>query len=288
MALDASKREFAVFTIVQDEPEFIHPWINHYKKHVVGARDLHVLVHAPTGPDGKPTAAEALPAWHRAQSLMTSYHNVTVIPAHHSAAFDHRWLADTVARFQSFLLSSYSWVLFAEADEFVLPISGRTSDATLLDLLRALGDAPPPAIRASGFEVVHQPGEAAVPPRLYSDGAMSASWPPTSCKGAGSGIAARFIQRPSWPMSRCDGNLGSMRPTWQPIASCRALLLARHLRPSRSSICTKLISHWPWADRDGRALVSGHPSISSTGWDGRTVSRTWPSCRHIGTWMPAA
>jgi len=170
MPLEDSKRAFAVFTIVQDEPEFIHPWINHYKKHVVEARDLYVLVHAPTGSDGRLMTAEMLPAWHRAQSLLTSCHNVTLIPVHHSAAYDHRWLADTVGRFQSFLLSSYSWVLFAEVDEFVLPISKRTSGATLLDFVRSLGDAPPPAIRASGFEVVQQPDEAAVPSHLYNDG----------------------------------------------------------------------------------------------------------------------
>jgi hypothetical protein len=170
MPIDQSKRDLAVFTIVQDEPEFIHPWINHYKKHVLEACDLHVLVHAPTAPDGRPMAAESVPSWHRALSLITSHHNATVIPVHHSAAFDHRWLADTVARFQAFLLSSYSWVLFAEADEFVLQSPGRIGGGTLLDLIRLLGDAPPPAVRASGFEVVQQPEEPGVAPRLYNDG----------------------------------------------------------------------------------------------------------------------
>jgi len=71
--LDKSKRDLAVFTIVQDEPEFIHPWINHYKKHVAETRDLYILVHPATAADGMPMTAEALPAWQRAQALMTGH-----------------------------------------------------------------------------------------------------------------------------------------------------------------------------------------------------------------------
>jgi len=114
-------RDLAVFTIVQDEPEFIHPWVNHYKKHVAEAGDVYVLVHPPTGPDGELMKSSEMPAWRRAEALLTEHHGVVLIPVHHTCAFDHQWLCDTVGRFQSFLLQSYDWVLFAEADEFVLP-----------------------------------------------------------------------------------------------------------------------------------------------------------------------
>jgi hypothetical protein len=163
--------DLAVFTIVQDEPEFIHPWINHYKKHVADPQDIHVLVHPPMRADGTPLQPDELPAWRRAKSLMTGHHGVTVVPVHHASAFDHLWLAETVARFQSFLLQSYDWVLFAEADEFVLPVSGdELPCATITDLVRGLGAEPPAAIRATGFEVVQQTGEPLVPPSLYRDG----------------------------------------------------------------------------------------------------------------------
>lgn len=175
-------RELAVFTIMQDEPEFIHPWINHYKKHVSDPRDLYVLIHSPTRPDGTPMRSEETPAWHRAQELMTDYHGVTAVPVHRALAFDHRWLAEVVARFQSFLLSSYAWVLFAEADEFILPMPVASTlvrssldctqgATTLVDFVQGLGPNPPPAVRATGFEVVQQPGEPPVAPGLYCDGA---------------------------------------------------------------------------------------------------------------------
>ena len=161
----------AAFTIMQDEPEFVHPWINHYKKHVANPRDLYVLVHAPMRPDGQPMRSEEMPAWHRALALMTNHHRVTVVAVHHSSAFDHAWLAETVARFQSFLLQSYGWVLFAEADEFVLPMPDTLSPSkTLLDFVRDLGVTPPSAVRATGFEIVQQAGEPSVPPHLYCDG----------------------------------------------------------------------------------------------------------------------
>jgi hypothetical protein len=164
-------RDLAVFTIVQDEPEFIHPWINHYRKQVADPRDIHVLVHAPTRLGGEPMRPDELPAWQCAHALMTSHHGVTVVPVHHSAAFDHRWLAETVARFQSFLLQSYDWVLFAEADEFVLPMpDGMLPNATLLKFVRRLGAEPPPAVRATGFEIIHQSAEPPVPTVLYHDG----------------------------------------------------------------------------------------------------------------------
>jgi hypothetical protein len=166
------KRTLCVFTIVQDEPEFIHPWINHYKKHVEDPRDLFVLVHPPTYPGGQPARSGDLEAWHRAERLMAEHHGVTLLPVHRSLAFDHRWLTDTVAKFQSFLLNSFTWVLFAEADEFVLPMPGPASSArTLLDLVQQLAEGQPPAIRATGFEIVQQQDEPPIAPELYDGGA---------------------------------------------------------------------------------------------------------------------
>jgi hypothetical protein len=160
----------AVFTIVQEEPEFVHPWINHYKKHVADPGDLYVLVHPPTPLEQGP-ADDTASAWTVAQTLIANFHGVTVVPVHHASAFDHRWLAATGARFQSFLLQSYRWVLFAECDEFVLPTpSAASGTETLVDFVARLGSDPPPAVRATGFEVVQQQGESPLPAELYQDG----------------------------------------------------------------------------------------------------------------------
>ena len=171
MIRDDNYRDLAVFTIVQDEPEFIHPWINHYKSHVADAGDIYVLVHSPTGLDGAPMRSAEMVAWQRAEALLTKHHGVVHLPVHHTSAFDHQWLSDTVCRFQSFLLQSYDWVLFAEVDEFVLPTPGTSSTReTLLNYVRKLSPSPPPAVRATGFEVVQQDGEPSLPPDNYNTG----------------------------------------------------------------------------------------------------------------------
>ena len=165
-------RNLAVFTIVQVEPEFIHPWINHYKKHVAEPGDIYVLVHAPTPPEEAQTKPlHANSAWSAAQALMVDHHGVAVVPVHHASAFDHHWLAAIVSKFQSFLLQSYRWVLFAECDEFILPTPGTRQRAeTLLDFVSSLGPNVTPAIRTTGFEIVRQENELPLSAALYQDG----------------------------------------------------------------------------------------------------------------------
>jgi hypothetical protein len=187
---NSDRRDLAIFTIVQDEPEFIHSWINHYKKHVPDAGDIYVLVHPPTSPEGTPIPLTEMPAWRLAETLLAEHHGVVVVPVHHAAAFDHRWLSQIVSRFQSFLLQSYRWVLFAEIDEFVFPTPGNGRD-TLLHYVRELdASAAVPAVRASGFEVVQQGDEPALSPEKYSTGG--------NCSlTAGDLVGARHWWRPS-------------------------------------------------------------------------------------------
>jgi len=162
----AERRELAIMTIVQDEPEFIHPWVNHYRAHVADSRDLFVLVHPRGAVDD---AADDADPWHKAERLLSEHHRVSTIRVHRLSSFDHAWLRTTVAKFYAFLLQSYEWVLFAEADEFILP---RTEHGrkTLRDVLSAYDPAIPTPIKSIGFEVVQQEGEPALPPDSYSAG----------------------------------------------------------------------------------------------------------------------
>jgi hypothetical protein len=164
-------RDLAIFTIVQDEPEYIHPWINHYKMHVADAADIFVLIHAPMRSDGTPMEAAEIPGWQRAEALLKPHHRVMTLPVHHMATFDHQWLSNTVFQFQSFLLQSYDWVLFTEVDEFVLPTPATSSvRESLLDYIRDFGVDAPLAVRATGFEVVQQEDEPPIPPDRYNTG----------------------------------------------------------------------------------------------------------------------
>ena len=115
--------------------------------------------------------SDEMPAWSCAEALLTNHHQVSLLRVHHASTFDHRWLSKTVSQFQSFLLRSYEWVLFAEVDEFVLPMPGACpAGQTLLDYVRGLGENPPPAVRATGFEVIQQDDEVPVPGIVYESG----------------------------------------------------------------------------------------------------------------------
>src|SRR5664279_205504 len=94
-------KDLAVFTIVQEEHEFIHPWINHYKKHVADPKDIHVLVHPPSSAAAQQCSSNENTAWTLAQSLMGTHHGVITLPVHHASAFDHLWLADTCLLYTS-------------------------------------------------------------------------------------------------------------------------------------------------------------------------------------------
>ncbi|HMN85590.1 MAG TPA: hypothetical protein PKA74_06340 [Bauldia sp.] len=161
-------RDLAVMTIVQDEPEFIHPWVNHYRRHVADSRDLYVLLHVRPGGDGRPSDA-----WSTAEALLHSHHRVTVIPVHHASSFDHAWLVGTVEVAFALLLRSYTWVLFAEADEFVFPVAP-SPDRTLLDFVRRLPAEEPKVIRTTGIEILHLDPEPPLPASLYEDGSNAA------------------------------------------------------------------------------------------------------------------
>ena len=98
MIRSADCRDLAIFTIAQDEPELIHPWVNHYKNHVSDAGDIYILVHPPTDTDGAPIHIAKMPEWERALTLLSKHHGVICVPVHHASAFDHQWLCETVHR----------------------------------------------------------------------------------------------------------------------------------------------------------------------------------------------
>ena len=170
MTGSSESRDLAVMTIVQDEPEFIHPWVNYYKAHVADPQDIYVLVHQRAAVEaGQPPALDDDP-WAAAEPLLQAHHGVNRVPVHHAASFDHDWLLRTVEQFYAFLLRSYSWVLFVEADEFMVPAPHPDGRHTLVDYVRHLGRNGPAAVRANGFEIVHQQSEPPVAPELYRDG----------------------------------------------------------------------------------------------------------------------
>jgi hypothetical protein len=97
--------------------------------------DLYVLDH--DGTDGSSRQAR-------------QRFGVNVLPVHRDRSFDHRWLCETVCRFQAFLLQSYRAVLFAEADEFVVP-----DPRAFRDLAEYAAALDAPYARCTGLNVLH-------------------------------------------------------------------------------------------------------------------------------------
>jgi hypothetical protein len=127
------KRSTAVFTIAQDEPDFLPVWLGYYSQYF-DPTDIFVLDHDSTSV-----------AWTDAHPV------VNRVPVHRSHSFDHTWLRETVQRFFAFLLQSYRFVLFAEADEIVAA-DPRAHAGGLAGYLRSLapGDTP----RCSGYNLM--------------------------------------------------------------------------------------------------------------------------------------
>lgn len=110
-----TKRSKAVFTIAQDEPEYLPLWVNHHLQHF-GPENTYVLNH-----DSQDKVAHQL----------RSKYGIQVIDLHYNESFSHEWLSVTVKKFQQFLLyTSYNKVLFAEVDELIL-VDPRKSELSL-------------------------------------------------------------------------------------------------------------------------------------------------------------
>jgi len=132
-------RDFAVFTIVQDEREWLPTWCDYYLRHL-DSWDLYVLDH-----DSVDGSTEGIGG--------------NVVPVHRSETFDHAWLKGTVESFQRFLLQSYRCVLFAEADEIVAPDPRCFAGGLRRYVEEAFLPSQHTAVHCWGKEVYHQRDE---------------------------------------------------------------------------------------------------------------------------------
>jgi len=140
-----SKSQLAAFTIVQNEDRFLDIWIDYYSKHI-DKKDLYILNHGSSTPS-------SLESIERARAS-----GVNIVPVHRFHSFDHEWLRSTVCQFQSFLLHSYSAVIFAEADELIIPKLDAYKDGLRSYVLDKIGSKPD-VIRCKGYSIEHLPSE---------------------------------------------------------------------------------------------------------------------------------
>jgi glycosyl transferase family 2 len=141
----ASDGRHAVFTIARDESTFLPIWLEYYGRHYDPA-DIYVLDNdsSDASTDGLEGRCHVVPV-HRAASAGEGSASILL------------WLKGTVEDFQRFLLRSYTTVLFAEIDEFVVPDPARHPS-----LGAYIANLEGPAACCSGYNVVHYPEEPAI------------------------------------------------------------------------------------------------------------------------------
>jgi hypothetical protein len=97
-----SKREMAVFTIVQNDPWMAARWHKYYSKYFE-PQDIHIMDHRIN------------------EKGCTDGLNCNIQAIDYDLSFHHDWLKQQVQNKQRELLQQYNKVLFAEIDEFVAP-----------------------------------------------------------------------------------------------------------------------------------------------------------------------
>lgn len=148
-----TKRNFAVFTIVRNEPLFLRVWLNYYAS-MFPHEDVYVLDNETA--DG--SVEEAMQLYPRVNFVKV----ITATIPHHAMA-----LKKAVETYQQELLERYAVVVFAESDEFLIPNEHHYVD--LLDYCRQFLHTPKPFVRAVGWNIVHQIDDE--PPILRTPGA---------------------------------------------------------------------------------------------------------------------
>jgi hypothetical protein len=123
------KKEFAIFTIVQNEKYFLPKLIKYYTQYI-SSDDFYVLDHDST--DGS-----------------TDNLDVNVEKVSFEYTFDHKWMVNTVKKFQKKLLNDYKYVIFIEADDFLYTINDDFLQ-TLVDTFKRYD-----AILNVGYNIVH-------------------------------------------------------------------------------------------------------------------------------------
>ena len=123
------KKDFAIFTIVQNEKYFLPKLIKYYTQYIA-PEDFYILDHDTT-------------------DRSTDNLSVNVEKVSYQFSFDHAWLVKTVQGFQKKLLSKYKYVIFVESDDFLYNLEGDFI-STLIDTFKNYN-----AIINIGYNIIH-------------------------------------------------------------------------------------------------------------------------------------
>lgn len=134
-----TKKTAAAFTITRNEPFWLRVWCNYYCDSF-DQKDVYIIDNSTT--DGS------------VEHVKQMYPNINIVDAPSNKMFDSLWLKRTVERQQRLLLNTYSAVLFAETDEFLIPDEHHKNIHEYC--VGFVNDASKVSVRAKGVAVIHQ------------------------------------------------------------------------------------------------------------------------------------
>ncbi len=134
----SDKKPFAAFTIVRNEPFFLRLWCEYYSR-AFGDENLYIL-------DNGTTDDSVNIEKHKRPRI-----NVKSVPS--EFAFEWGWTTKVIKSFQASALTAYDVVVYADADEFLLPSAQFRDLRELCEQFRASQAL---YLRARGWGVVQQ------------------------------------------------------------------------------------------------------------------------------------
>lgn len=130
--------DFAVFTIVRNEPFFLPIWCDYYARNF-GEESLFIL-------DNSTSDSSVFDAQKR-------WPGITVGQVPSEEAMMYGWTTEIAKKFQRICLKRYRVVIFADADEYLIPSSKFSS---LRDYCERFLASPQAYVRAQGWAPIHQ------------------------------------------------------------------------------------------------------------------------------------
>jgi hypothetical protein len=129
-----TKKERAIFVMVQNESVFLPIWLKYYSRYFSGD-DIYVFNHRTT--DGSLDACKKI-------------FSFNVIDLDYPYSFDHKWFQFVINNTQRKLLEFYEHVVFTDIDEIILPDSEKYSGLDdYIDKLKTK------YVRCKGYDLIH-------------------------------------------------------------------------------------------------------------------------------------
>lgn len=131
-------KDFAVFTIVRNEPFFLPIWCDYYSRQF-GEENIFILDNS--------TSDDSV------VNVKKRWTNISVGSVPSEEAMMYGWTTDVAREFQRVCLEKYRVVIFADADEYLIPSEKYTNLRNYCDVFLR---SPRKYARAEGWATIHQ------------------------------------------------------------------------------------------------------------------------------------